>query len=80
MMEQIRKYPRTQHIIDSRLQPGDEGFIAAGFEAIAGRHVVIEEKLDGANAAISFDIGGNLLLQAAGITSPAGRASAISRC
>jgi hypothetical protein len=65
-MDQIRKYPRTQHIIDSRLQPGDEGFIAAGFEAIAGRHVVVEEKLDGANAAISFDVGGNLLLQSRG--------------
>jgi len=65
-MNEIRKYPRTQHIINSRLQPGDEGFIAAGFEAIAGRHVVVEEKLDGANAAISFDVAGNLLLQSRG--------------
>ncbi len=65
-MDQIRKYPRTQHIIGSRLQPGDEGFIAAGFEAIAGRHVVMEEKLDGANAAISFDADGDLLLQSRG--------------
>jgi hypothetical protein len=65
-MDQICKYPRTQHIIDSRLQPGDQDFIAAGFEAIAGRHVVVEEKLDGANAAISFDTNGNLLLQSRG--------------
>lgn len=65
-MDKIRKYPRTQHIMDSRLQPGDEGFIAAGFEAITGRHVVVEEKLDGANAAISFDADGNLLLQSRG--------------
>lgn len=65
-MSEIRKYPRTQHILNSRLQPGDEGFIAAGFEAIAGRHVVVEEKLDGANAAISFDAAGNLLLQSRG--------------
>jgi hypothetical protein len=65
-MDQIRKYPRTQHIINSRLQPGDEGFNAVGFEAIEGRHVVVEEKLDGANAAISFDADGNLLLQSRG--------------
>lgn len=65
-MPPIRKYPRTQHIMDSRLQPGDEGFVAAGFEAIAGRHVVVEEKLDGANAAISFDEGGALMLQSRG--------------
>jgi hypothetical protein len=65
-MNEIRKYPRTQHIINSRLQPGDEGFIAAGFEAIAGRHLVVEEKLDGANAAISFDAADNLLLQSRG--------------
>jgi hypothetical protein len=65
-MSAICKYPRTQHIINSRLQPGDEGFVAAGFEAIAGRHVVVEEKLDGANAAISFDAGGTLLLQSRG--------------
>jgi hypothetical protein len=65
-MGEIRKYPRTQHIINSRLQPGDEGFSAVGFEAIAGRHVVVEEKMDGANAAISFDAAGNLLLQSRG--------------
>ena len=35
-MTGIRKYPRTQHILDSRLQPGDEGMIAVGFAEIAG--------------------------------------------
>jgi hypothetical protein len=65
-MSEIRKYPRTQHILNSRLQPGDEGFKTAGFDAIAGRHIVVEEKLDGANAAISFDAAGNLLLQSRG--------------
>jgi hypothetical protein len=62
-MSGIRKYPRTRHILDSRLQPGDEDLSAAGFAEIAGRHLVIEEKLDGANAAISFDVDGDLLLQ-----------------
>jgi len=38
----------------------------AGFEEIAGRHLVVEEKVDGANAAISFDADGRLLLQSRG--------------
>ena len=66
MMTGIRKYPRTRHILDSRLQPGDEELSAAGFADIAGRHLAVEEKVDGANAAISFDAGGNLLLQSRG--------------
>src|SRR5262249_47776899 len=65
-MMEIRKYPRTRHILDSRLQPGDEDLTAAGFKEIAGRHLVIEEKVDGANAAISFSEDGGLLLQSRG--------------
>jgi RNA ligase len=65
-MSALRKYPRTRHILNSRLQPGDDDLSAAGFADIAGRHLVIEEKLDGANAAISFDGEGNLLLQSRG--------------
>ncbi len=65
-MTAIRKYPRTRHILDSRLQPGDEDLSAAGFEEIAGRHLVVEEKVDGANAAISFAEDGHLLLQSRG--------------
>jgi hypothetical protein len=62
----IRKYPRTHHILDSALQPGDEELSRAGFEAIAGRHLVIEEKVDGANSGISFDADGRLFLQSRG--------------
>jgi len=65
-MSELRKYPRTRHILDSRLQPGDEDLEAADFDAIAGRHLVIEEKVDGANAAISFDATGRLRLQSRG--------------
>ena len=36
------------------------------FSAIAGRHLVVEEKIDGANSGISFDENGNLLLQSRG--------------
>jgi hypothetical protein len=65
-MTPIQKYPRTRHILDSRLQPGDEDLSAAGFEEIDGHHLVVEEKVDGANAAISFDQDGCLLLQSRG--------------
>lgn len=66
MTPPIRKYPRTRHILDSRLQPGDEDLTAADYGEIAGRVVAVEEKLDGANAALSFDAAGALLLQSRG--------------
>lgn len=62
----MRKYPRTPHIEGSRLQPGDEGLSQIPFDNIKGRHLVIEEKCDGANSAISFDADGELLLQSRG--------------
>ncbi|MDO4331262.1 MAG: RNA ligase family protein [Eubacteriales bacterium] len=63
---EIRKYPRTPHIEGSRLQPGDEDLSQIPFEAIAGKHLVIEEKCDGANSAVSFGENGELLLQSRG--------------
>lgn len=62
----IIKYPRTPHIEGSRLQPGDEDLSQIPFASIAGRHAVVEEKIDGANSAVSFDDRGNLLLQSRG--------------
>ena len=62
----IRKYPRTRHLEGSRLQPGDEDLEAAPFRALAGRHLVVEEKVDGANCAISFTPAGELRLQSRG--------------
>ena len=62
----IVKYPRTPHIEGSRLQPGDEDLSQVSFQEIAGRHIVIEEKIDGANTAVSFDGEGGLLLQSRG--------------
>ena len=62
----IRKYPRTPHIEGSRLQPGDEDLSQIPFESIAGRHLVVEEKCDGANSAVSFGEDGELLLQSRG--------------
>ena len=62
----IIKYPRTPHLEGSRLQPGDEDLSQIPFETIKGKHIVIEEKVDGANSAVSFDPQGNLLLQSRG--------------
>ncbi|MEZ6014960.1 MAG: RNA ligase family protein [Planctomycetota bacterium] len=50
----IQKYPRTQHIEGSRLQLGDEDLPCIPLRALDGLHLVVEEKLDGANAAFSF--------------------------
>ncbi len=62
----LLKYPRTQHIEGSRLQPGDEDLNSVPFSQIAGRYLVVEEKMDGGNAGISFAADGTLLLQSRG--------------
>lgn len=62
----IRKYPRTPHIEGSRLQIGDEGIDRVPFCDIAGKQIIVEEKCDGANCAVSFDGDGTLLLQSRG--------------
>jgi hypothetical protein len=66
MIPPMNKYPRTRHIEGSRLQPGDEDLESAPFSELAGRHLVVEEKMDGANAAVRFDSEGALLLQSRG--------------
>lgn len=66
MTPPIHKYPRTQHIEGSRLQPGDEDLSSVPFAEIFGRNLVVEEKMDGANAAVRFDAHGALLLQSRG--------------
>ena len=66
MSYEIIKYPRTQHLEGSRLQQGDEDLSQIPFKNIKGKYLVIEEKIDGANTAISFDDEGNLLLQSRG--------------
>ncbi|MBY0548601.1 MAG: RNA ligase family protein [Candidatus Obscuribacterales bacterium] len=63
---ELLKYPRTHHIEGSRLQAGDEDLDSIPFSAIKGRHIVVEEKLDGANSGISFSADGKLLIQSRG--------------
>lgn len=60
------KYPRTYHLQGSRLQPGDEDLAAVPWSEVLGRHVVAEEKMDGANSGLSFDESGKLWLQSRG--------------
>lgn len=62
----IHKYPRTYHLQGSRLQPGDEDLDAVSWDEVLGRHVVAEEKMDGANCGIRFDPDGKLFLQSRG--------------
>ena len=64
--DRIIKYPRTPHLEGSRLQIGDEDLSQIPFSTIAGRHLAVEEKIDGANSAISFSRDGQLLLQSRG--------------
>lgn len=65
-MEAIIKYPRTHHIEGSRLQPGDEDLDCVSFKELRGLPLVVEEKVDGANAGLRFDPTGRLLLQSRG--------------
>lgn len=65
-MDQIIKYPRTHHIEGSRLQPGDEDLSAVPFSEIQGNYLIVEEKMDGSNCAVSFSNDGELLLQSRG--------------
>lgn len=59
------RYPRTAHLEQSRHGAGDAADDVA-FVELAGRHVVVEEKLDGANTGIRFDPRRGLLLQSRG--------------
>lgn len=64
-MTTLRKYPRTLHLQGSRFQPGDDDLGDVSFSEVAGRPLVVEEKVDGANCGISFGDDG-LQLQSRG--------------
>jgi len=76
-VEQIRKYPRTRHLVGSALQSGDHDLSRIPLGDLAGMHVVYEEKLDGANAGFFFDEGGRIHGQSRGheldLSRPGGR-------
>ena len=66
MNPDILKYPRTQHLEGSKLQPGDEDLAQVSFASLRGAHIVVEEKVDGANAGLRFSDDGKALLQSRG--------------
>ncbi|WP_241074712.1 RNA ligase family protein [Achromobacter insuavis] len=63
---ELFRYPRTPHLEGSRLQEGDHGHDHVPYHDLRGLHLVVEEKLDGANTGISFSAAGELLLQSRG--------------
>lgn len=62
----IFKYPRTRHIEGSGIQKGDEDLDVVPLREFADRSLIIEEKMDGANCALSFDEDAHLQLQSRG--------------
>jgi len=62
----IRKYPRTPHVVGSRIQAGDDDVKAVPREDLAGLTLIVEEKLDGSNSGLSFGEDGALILQSRG--------------
>lgn len=65
-METIYKYPRTRHLEGSRKQQGDGDLKTVPFREIAGQYLVLEEKIDGANCAVSFGPDQTIYLQSRG--------------
>ena len=65
-MKPILKYPRTPHLLGSSRQRGDEDLAIVSPEDLRGCFLVAEEKVDGANSAISFDDDSELILQSRG--------------
>jgi len=61
----IMKYPRTAHVQGSKFQHGDSDMDAIPFSELEEKHLIIEEKIDGANCGISFE-DGKLMLQSRG--------------
>jgi len=66
MSDGFYKYPRTPHLEGSRLQPGDHDLEQVALADLRGRFVVVEEKVDGANAGVALDEDGRLRLQSRG--------------
>jgi hypothetical protein len=62
----LLKYPRTPHLEGSCLGPGDEDLSQVPIGALFGLHVIVEEKVDGANCALCFNELGELFIQSRG--------------
>ena len=65
-MSEFMSYPRTPHMQGSGLQKGDDAKSVIPFRDLKGLHIVVEEKVDGANSGFSFDGAGERVLQSRG--------------
>ena len=65
-METILKYPRTPHLEGSCLQVAEKDKLRVPYSELAGKFIVVERKMDGANSAVSISDSGDLLLQSRG--------------
>jgi hypothetical protein len=65
-MDSIHKYPRTRHIEGSGLPKGNQDREQIPWAELAGKYLVVEEKLDGANVGIRFGPDGDFRLQCRG--------------
>ncbi len=65
-MNDIFKYPRTRHLQGSRFQNGDHDMESVPWSELAGKNLIVEEKIDGGNCGISFSENGEMLLQSRG--------------
>lgn len=65
-MDSLIKYTRTRHLEGSRLQEGDDGSDQTPYRFLAGKYIVVEEKIDGANSGVSFPQDAELHLQSRG--------------
>lgn len=66
MLPELVKYPRTLHLEGSRLPQGGKDPDQVAFATVAGKHLVVEEKLDGTQAGISFNASGEMFVQTRG--------------
>lgn len=66
MKPTLIKYPRTKHIEGSNLQKGDSDLSQVSLSSLTGVRLLIEEKMDGANCAMSFNQDGQIQFQSRG--------------
>lgn len=65
-MDKLIKYPHTTHLKGSQLGTGDNHSDSIPITKLFGKYLVIEEKMDGSNTAISFDKYGKMFIQSRG--------------
>ena len=63
VVKRLYRYPRTRHVEGSTILHDDDDHEVLAWELLRGHELVVEEKIDGANVAVSFTEDGCLVLQ-----------------